>query len=114
MKFIDNVRFKACSLSNLVDNLTKSKDWNCFFEYESVDESLIHYKCLSCKSNYFKKIEENLKDQFENTFKISNAINKFILLLRKGVYCYEFMDDLEKFCEKWLRCPMMGEVSLKT
>ena len=28
-----------------------------------------------------------------------NEINKFILLLRKGVYPYEYMDDLEKFNE---------------
>ena len=28
-----------------------------------------------------------------------NEINKFILLLRKGVYPYEYMGDLEKFNE---------------
>ena len=35
-----------------------------------------------------------------NTYKFSNHdINKFILLLRKGVYPYEYMDDWEKFNE---------------
>ena len=29
----------------------------------------------------------------------SNNNNKFILLLRKGVYFYEYMDELEKFNE---------------
>ena len=35
---------------------------------------------------------------FRNTFKFSNNdINKFVLLLRKGAYLYEYMDDWEKF-----------------
>ena len=37
---------------------------------------------------------------FSNTFKFSNNdINKFILLLRKGVYPYECMDEWKKFNE---------------
>ena len=32
----------------------------------------------------------------------SNYINKFTLLLRKGVYPYEYMDDWEKFNETTL------------
>ena len=39
-------------------------------------------------------------EQFFKTYKFSNHdINKFILLLRKGVYPYEYMDDWEKFDE---------------
>ena len=35
-----------------------------------------------------------------NTYKYANQeINKFILLLRKGVYPSEYMDDCEKFTE---------------
>ena len=34
------------------------------------------------------------------SFEFSNDINKFILLLRKGVYPCEFMDDYETFNEK--------------
>ena len=43
----------ATSLSNFVDNLTeelhkiKYKDCDCFFEYESIKDNLIKYKCLS-------------------------------------------------------------------
>ena len=57
IKFIDNARFMASSLSNLVDNLaerihkTKCKDCDFFFEYENVKDNLIKYKCLSCNKD---------------------------------------------------------------
>ena len=64
------------SLSNLVDNL---------FEINSKD----------------RKLEINkLIKKFPNTYKFCNGdINKFILLLRKGFYPYEYMDSWEKFNE---------------
>ena len=38
--------------------------------------------------------------RFANTYEFSNGdINKFILLLRKGVYPYEYMDSWERFNE---------------
>ena len=96
----------AALLSNLVDNLTKGihrikcKDCDCFLEYESVKGNLIKYKCLSCNKDYSNKFDEELKKRFKSTFKFSNNdINKFILLLRKGVYPCEYMDDWEKFNE---------------
>ena len=50
--------------------------------------------------NYQKKFDENLKEHIFNTHEFSNNyINKFILLLEKGVYPYEHMDDWEKFNE---------------
>ena len=86
------------SLSNLVDNLAegtheiKCKDWECFLECESVNDSLIKCTCLSCNKDY--KLDEKLKLRFKNTFKFSNNdINGFILPLRKGVYQYKNMDD---------------------
>ena len=97
----------ATSLSNLVDNLTegihkiKCKVCECFREYESVKENSIKYKCLSCNKNYSSKTDEELKKRFKNKFQFSkNDINKFILLLRKGVYPYEYMDEWERFNEK--------------
>ena len=45
-------------------------------------------------------LNEELKNKFENTFKFSsNGIDKFIFLLRRGVYPYEYTDDWEKFNE---------------
>ena len=71
-----------------------------FFEYENVNGNLINYKSLSFNKIYSNKIDEELKNRFTNTFKFShNDINKFIMLLRKGVYLYAFMDDWENFNE---------------
>ena len=55
---------------------------------------------LILNNNYPKKVDEELKKKFKNSFEFSNIdINKFILLLRKGLYPYEYMDDWEKFNE---------------
>ena len=60
-------------------------------------------KCLSCNKDYWNKIDGALKKKFKNKFNFSsNDINSFILLLRKGVYPYEYMDDWEKFNETTL------------
>ena len=46
------------------------------------------------------KFNEKLKERFFNTSKFSNNDNnKFVLLLWKGVYRYEYMDDWEKYNE---------------
>ena len=101
IKLIYSVRFMESSLSNLVSNLAewiykvKCKDYNCFLNYESIIDDL-KYKCLSCNKNY--KIAQKLKRQLTNTFTFSsNDINTFILLLRKSLYSYEYMDKWEKF-----------------
>ena len=90
----------ASSLSNLINNLAEGihkiecKDCDCFLEYESIKDNLIKYKCLSCNKNYSNKLDEELKIRFKNTFRFSNNdINKFILLLRKGVYCCEYVNE---------------------
>ena len=93
----------ASSLSNLADNLLegihkiKCIDCDCFLEYKGVKGYLIKYKCLYCNIIYSNKIDEELKKRFNNIFNFANDdINKFILMLRKGVYPYDYMDDWKK------------------
>ena len=63
----------------------------------------MEYKYLYFNKDYSNKFDEKLKKRFKNTFKFSNNdINKFILLSRKGVYPYKYMDDWKKFNEPTL------------
>ena len=98
----------ATSLSIPVDNLTegthkiKFKDCDCFLEYEIVKDNLIKYKCLSCNKSYSNKIDVELKNDLRTYLRFNNDMNKFILLSKKGIYPYEYMDHGEKFTETTL------------
>ena len=63
------------------------------------DEQLI-FRCFRCKKNYEKNFNKELIQKFANTYEFCNGeLNKFILLLRKGVYPYEYMDSWQRFDE---------------
>ena len=48
-----------------------------------------------------KKLIKNLVERFSNTYEFCDKdLNKFVMLLRKGVYPYEYMDGWDKFNEK--------------
>ena len=64
------------SLSTLTDNLSEINDKN------------------------FEISQDTLIKKFHNTYQLcDNDFDKFNLLLRKGVYPYEYMDEWEKFNE---------------
>ena len=55
---------------------------------------------MNVKKNYEKDFNNDLIKRFANIYEFCNGdINKFILLLRKGVYSYEYMDSWERFNE---------------
>ena len=57
------------------------------------------FQCLEYKKNYQKYYKELIK-RFANTYEFCNGdTNKFIFLLRKGVYPCEYMDSWERFNE---------------
>ena len=61
------------------------------------NEKLI-LKCFNCKTYYEKDFNKELIKSLASTYKVCNKnLNKFILLLRKDVYPYEYMDNLERF-----------------
>ena len=122
IKFIDSFRFMSSSLSKLVDNLSEgihnNKCSNCKSNLDymliTINKKLL-LKCFNCNIYYKKKINNDLIKKFKNTYSFCNndtaeptesssseRINKFVLLLRKGVYPYECMDNWEKFSEKLL------------
>ena len=63
------------------------------------DEQLI-FRYFECKNNYKKEFNKELIKRFANIYEFCNEdINKFILLLRKGVYPYKYMGSWERFNE---------------
>ena len=64
---------------------------------------ILTFEYVDCKKEYKKEVNNKLKERFSNVYKFcDNDINKFISLLRKSVYPYEYMDDWDKFEEKEL------------
>ena len=59
----------------------------------------LNYRCKECKGTSTKSINE-LIEKFPRMYQFCNGdLNKFVLLLRKGVYPYEYMDSWERFNE---------------
>ena len=76
----------------------KKKSFECCLEYAIAIGDLIIYKCSCFNTNYQKKFDKILKKRLANTCKFSkHDINKLILLLWKGVYSCQYLNDCEKY-----------------
>ena len=109
MKFIDSFRFMSSLLSSLVDNLSeglhsdKCTDCKSSLDYMIIKDDQLIFRYFKCKNNYKKDLNKEFIKRFENIYKFCDEdINKFILLLRKGVDPYEYMDSWERFAETLL------------
>ena len=106
IKFIDSYRFMSTSLSNLFSNLSKGIhndrciDCKSCLDYMTTKDEQLIFRCFRCKKNYEKNFNKDLIQRFANTYEFCYGdLNKFILLLRKGVYPYEYMDSWQRFDE---------------
>ena len=83
LRFVDTFRFMSSSLSELVDSMSG------IFNIIKCKSFTENNRCEQCK-----KLIERLIEKFPNVYQFCNGnLNKFVLLLRKGVYPYEYMDS---------------------
>ena len=65
----------------------------------SLKDNRLKYKCKECNGISTKSINGLIK-KLPRTYKFCDGnLNKFVLLLRKGLYSYEYMDSWERFNE---------------
>ena len=112
IEFIDSFRFLPTAFSNLADKLfeiytkkchSSKKIENSDFEYCFVklntDDKLV-YKCGECNTEWEEPLDHKLIEDFRGVYEFCEGdLEKFVLLLRKDVYLYEYMDSWEKFEE---------------
>ena len=90
----------STSLSKLVKYLSgklhNDKCTNCKskLDYMLFKDNQLIFRHFQCKKNCQKDFDKDLINRFFN-----EDINKFILLLRKGVYPYGYVDSWERFNE---------------
>ena len=108
LRFIDSMRFMASSLDALSSNLVGVSGMVCndnecegICEITHIDENYVgHGKCKDRYSGYSKhQLNKNfIFDSFLN-LRVSHNDEQFELLLRKGVYPYEYMSSWDNFEE---------------
>ena len=97
-------------LSNLVDNLPEINNKDCKTcierkniksecEFIGFKNNRLNYRCKECNGTSAKSVND-LIEKFPRMYKFCDGdLNKFVLLLRKDVYPYEYMDSWERFNE---------------
>ena len=111
LRFTDSFRFMSTSLSELADNMSgifngiecksciekiKINSKCCFV---GLKNNRLIYRCKECKEEWKRPINE-LIEKFPGIYQFYYGdLSKFVLLLRKGVYAYEDMDNWEKLDE---------------
>ena len=73
------------------------------------------YKCKECKDEWKRPLNK-LIESFSSVYQFCNGnLNEFVMLLRKGVYPYEYIDSWEKFGETalWPKKDFHGNLNLE-
>ena len=80
-------------------NAERKKKIKSECEFIGFKNNRLNYRCKECNGISKKSINDLIK-KFPNTYNFGKGDhNKFVLLLRKGVYPYEYMDSWERFNE---------------
>ena len=104
-EFIDGFRSMSLLLLSLVDNLSMINNKELELENKFINNLRFMIASLSCHLDNLSEINKKislieLSEKFPSTHDFCNKdLNKFSLLLRKGVHPYEYMDNEEKFNE---------------
>ena len=107
LRFIHSNKFMMESLDTHVNNLSELYACNCTNKSvqqikRKYDDKNIYTICKACSKRSKQKIRI-LKKNFPNTYSLVNGnTKKFVLLLKKGVYPYEYMNDWKRFEESKL------------
>ena len=69
-----------------------------YLDYVTIKDNQLIFRCFSCRKNYEEDFNKELIQKFANIYEFCNGdLNNLILLLRKGVYPYEYMDSWQRF-----------------
>ena len=115
----NNLRFKSkkceriflkpsfSSIAKRISEINK-KEWKACMERKNIKsecdfignkDNQLSYKCKKCNKKWLKPVKVLIK-KYSIIYQFGNGdLNKFVLLLRKGVYPYENMDSWETFDE---------------
>ena len=106
LRFIDSCRFMTSSLDKLARNLCGTRGIQCDKYKDNMElinisgEYIASLGCERCRTKKTKDLDEGvLKKNFNHTSRFWGCDEKFRLMIRKGVYPYEYMDGWEKFEE---------------
>ena len=108
--FINSFKFMSNKLSDLADNLSEIYKKECkeckerkinrsVWNFIRLKNNKLNYEFKKCKKRLLMSINGLIK-KFQNIYQFCNGdINKFVLLLKKGVYPYEYIDSWKRFDE---------------
>ena len=106
LRFIDSCRLMASSLEKLTSNLWGTSGIHCDkckgnMELIKISGDYIaSFGCERCRTKKTKDLgEEVLKKNFKDTGRFWECDEKFRLMIRKGVYPYEYIDSWKRFEE---------------